>query len=865
VTLQGNVGATTPLAELFVEAAQINLGAVAGSTGISITTAGTFGSGDCLCGQEFDGPVIVNGNATLIDLSGNLITFDSTVDSGSVPSSLTVNAEATGLVVFKDNVGSNAPLTGLSVTGGNEIELGFLGGPSVTTSGGSVTTSGGGQTYNGPVFVVTNSTLTDTGTGAITFLNTVEASTSGFTPAIDLTIATKGAVTFDAAVGNTGAFENLTVTGATIAFDGSVVTNNTIKANTAVASSSTLNGDITLASGVTLTASGTGNAIVIAAGSDHVAGDTTGGDFINNSGAGALVTPAGNWLVYTGDTLGSGTVDGGLTYATLFDYGASFTPSPAGNYMLFRGGFLTLTPNAVATAYTGLALDNAAYSDNVANYTATTPTIGGNPSPSPAPTLSGSMGFNGSAATVVQNAGTYGLTQGTLAVTSSDHLGLAFTNPAPNSYVITPAGLTLSPLQATASYNGTALNNAGYSDVVANYTITGFQDGQTAASVGLGLNGSMSFSGSTTTVVKNVGTYGLGQGSLALSSTGNNYALSFANPAANSYVITPASLTLTPQPATATYSATALNNAGYSDTVANYAITGLQNGETAATAGVSLSGSMSFNGSTAAVVENAGTYGLGQGSLTFSTTANNYSVSFANPAGSSYVINQLQVVLSGTRTYDATANAPASILTITNNLDGGNLTLSGTGIVASPNVGSEPLTAAGSLVLGGPAAANYLLAGIVENGSGVTITPATLTYVASPTIAFQGSVPTLNGSVTGFVGSDSLATATAGTLTFNTNTNSLSNPGVYPVDGGGLTSPSGNYVFVEAPGNAIALTVGILPSGPIDQTMEMPQSDQVNGVEIIIPFLDRRILSSDNTTPEDPTLIYSNSGDPGLW
>jgi len=54
----------------------------------------------------------------------------------------------------------------------------------------------------------------------------------------------------------------------------------------------------------------------------------------------------------------------------------------------------------------------------------------------------------------------------------------------------------------------------------------------------------MAFDGSTSTSVKNVGTYTLGAGDLALSSTGNNYALNFSNPSSRSYVITAKTLTV---------------------------------------------------------------------------------------------------------------------------------------------------------------------------------------------------------------------------------------------------------------------------------------------------------------------------------
>ena len=100
--------------------------------------------------------------------------------------------------------------------------------------------------------------------------------------------------------------------------------------------------------------------------------------------------------------------------------------------------------------------------------------------------------------------------------------------------------------------------------------------------------------------------------------------------------------------------------------------------------------------------------------------AANYS--FSQPSVASVTISPLYVVLAGTRIYDNTTAAPASALTINNNLDGSNLTLSGTGTLSSVNVGSEPFANTGSLALGGSAAGNYSLAGVTSNASAMQIT-----------------------------------------------------------------------------------------------------------------------------------------------
>ena len=88
----------------------------------------------------------------------------------------------------------------------------------------------------------------------------------------------------------------------------------------------------------------------------------------------------------------------------------------------------------------------------------------------------------------------------------------------------------------------------------------------------------------------------------------------------------------------------------------------------------------------------------------------------------------------------------------------------------------------------------------------LTVSPATLTYAASATSATTGQSPSgLTGAVTGFVGSDTLASATSGTLTWTTPATASSPAGSYAIDGGGLTAA--NYVFTQAPANATALTL----------------------------------------------------------
>ena len=115
------------------------------------------------------------------------------------------------------------------------------------------------------------------------------------------------------------------------------------------------------------------------------------------------------------------------------------------------------------------------------------------------------------------------------------------------------------------------------------------------------------------------------------------------------------------------------------------------------------------------------------------------------------------------------------------------------------NVGSYTLTP------GGLTSNNYA---ITYQGGTLTLTPATLTYVATPVQIYVGqAIPALTGAVTGFQGSDTLANATTGALAFTTSATVQSPAGHYAITGSGLAANNGDYVFVQDTGNALAFNV----------------------------------------------------------
>ncbi|WP_266158045.1 beta strand repeat-containing protein [Dyella silvatica] len=111
----------------------------------------------------------------------------------------------------------------------------------------------------------------------------------------------------------------------------------------------------------------------------------------------------------------------------------------------------------------------------------------------------------------------------------------------------------------------------------------------------------------------------------------------------------------------------------------------------------------------------------------------------------------------------------------------------------------------GSYIIGGNfvSPTGYLLT--IVPGS-LMITPATLYYTANDYSRIYGDPNgVLGGSVTGFRNNDTLATATTGNLGFTSSANQGSNVGTYAINGGGLQA--GDYVLLQAPGNATALQI----------------------------------------------------------
>ncbi|MCX7099542.1 MAG: MBG domain-containing protein [Methylococcales bacterium] len=93
----------------------------------------------------------------------------------------------------------------------------------------------------------------------------------------------------------------------------------------------------------------------------------------------------------------------------------------------------------------------------------------------------------------------------------------------------------------------------------------------------------------------------------------------------------------------------------------------------------------------------------------------------------------------------------------------------------------------------------------------LAISPAPLSYTADISNRLYGATnPLFTGLVTGFVGADTLTSATTGTASFTSSATNTSNVGSYAILGSGLAANNGNYLLIQASGNATAL--GITPA-----------------------------------------------------
>ena len=225
------------------------------------------------------------------------------------------------------------------------------------------------------------------------------------------------------------------------------------------------------------------------------------------------------------------------------------------------------------------------------------------------------------------------------------------------------------------------------------------------------------------------------------------------------------------------------------------------------------------------------------------------------PTGLSANITPATLSVAGTgvgnKVYDGTTAASLSGGTLSGVIGSDLVTLAQSGTFAAANVGTGvAVTASDSL--GGAAAGNYTLT--QPTGLSANITPATLTYIATPEIETTGKKPSgLTGTVSGFVAGDTLTNSTSGSLVWTTNATASSLAGDYAIDGSGLTAK--NYVFVQDSANMFALDE-FFPLAP-----SLPAVAGLESVVLPTGFSNSPLPVMSSLVASDNTLYLDGKGD----
>jgi hypothetical protein len=353
--------------------------------------------------------------------------------------------------------------------------------------------------------------------------------------------------------------------------------------------------------------------------------------------------------------------------------------------------------------------------------------------------------------------------------------------------------ITKAPL--TVSANGLSPSNKVY-------------DGATTASLTIGAPTLVGVIGSDDVSLITTGAAGaFVNADSGTAKTVNISGLTLGGLTAGNYTLTQPTRTADITPATLTYTANAASrDYGAANPALSGTVTGFVNSETQVGA---TTGTLAFT-SSATATSNVGGYTITGSGL----TANNGNYTFVQAAGNATALT----VTPATLTYTANAASrdygaanPAFSGTVTGFVNSetqvgataGTLAFTSSATAAS-NVGSYAINGSGLTANNG----NYTFVQAAGNATALTVTPATLTYTANTASRDYGAAnPAFSGTVTGFVNSETQIGVTTGTLAFTSSATAASNAGNYAVTGSGLTANNGNYTFVQAAGNATALTI----------------------------------------------------------
>ena len=361
----------------------------------------------------------------------------------------------------------------------------------------------------------------------------------------------------------------------------------------------------------------------------------------------------------------------------------------------------------------------------------------------------------------------------------------------------------------TLTLGGTAANNytltgatgsVSISALAVNLTGSRTYDGTTSASSS-NLTVSNAITGDTVDVASGSGTLaGKDKGSESISSFGT---LTLGNNAAGDYTLTGATGSVTINPLVVNLTGSRAYDRTTAASSSILTVSNKINGDTVTVA--SGSGTLAGKDAGAESITSFGTLVLGN------NTAGDYTLTGAT---GSVTVTPLVVNLAGSRTYDGTTAANYLILTVSNAISGDTVDVaSGSGTLASKDVGTRAITSFGNLSLGNNTAGDYTLTG--ATGS-VTVNLAALTVTAnSQSMTYGGSLPANSVGYSGFVNSED-ASVLGGSLSYSyldagNNPVTPVHAGSYAIVASGLTSSNYTISYVNG-----TLTINkATPSGTV--------------------------------------------------
>ena len=417
-----------------------------------------------------------------------------------------------------------------------------------------------------------------------------------------------------------------------------------------------------------------------------------------------------------------------------------YTPQTATVPLVVNQANLNVTANSQTAVY-GTAL--APYTANITGF------VNGD---TLATAVTGTPSLTTTPATPV-NVGTYTITAAVGTLVSSNY---AFTFST-GTVTITKASLTVTAASQTVTY-GTAL--APYT-----YTMTGFVGSDTQATATTGVP---SLTTSPATPV-NVGTYAITAAAGTLASA--NYSFVYVN---GSVTITKATLTVTANSASRPYNTA---NPAFTGT-----ITGAVNGdiftESFSTTAITTSPVGSYPITPTAAGTNLGNYTVVTTPGTLSVTQVSPVINWNNPAaityGTALGATQLNATVTGAIAGNLVYTPAAGVV-----LGQGTQTLS---VTFTPTDTTDYATVTKTVQ-------------IVVNQAVLTVT------AASQTVTYGTALAPYTYTMTGFVGSDTQATATTGVPSLTTSPATPVNVGTYAITAAAGTLASANYSFVYVNGS----------------------------------------------------------------